>query len=522
MVSGPLIDDQLAFRVAAEKIERELDIEYASPELETFAEDEYEMLRSKLLFTPSFVPGLELEAIYNRVEDSPSNSAVDGSVGADPFDRRFGFDGFIFAETRETEIDLHVLRGRYALGEDWELSSTSSYTLTSTSYLTPQSFYDRDEVREDRDFAQELRLNYGEVEEGRLSGFVGLFYSHLEFDRDSVVRLMFEPPAGTTVRQDLRADNTTENRAIFAEWNIPIMEKLMLSLGARYDEEEFENSFLDRSPDPDELDETSGEFDAFLPRASLTWQFRPEQSLSFIYSEGYRAGFAQFIDSEFSAEELGVNPVVDAEYLRSYEISYRSEWLDNRLRLNANIFFYDWVDQQVEIEQTAIDPNGGPDLSFPLTVNAGRSEVYGTEFEVSWQPMEKLTIGASLGYVHTKFTEFPSGGPGFEVEGNEFPGAPSYSAAFWGRYEFLDRWHLAADWTVVDDFFSNGDLLNNQSIEGYDVVNLHLGFTEKRWKLGLTVRNLFDQDYIVGRDAAGGGVYVGDKQNMSVSATYRF
>jgi len=492
MLSGPVVGEQLMFRLAGERIERELDIDYAAPELEAFAREDYEMLRGKLLYVPEWAPGLELEASMSQVSDNPAVPAVDGN---EPFDRRFGFGTTIFAEIRENEIRSQVLEGRYALGEQTQLTSVSAFTETESFFVTPQDFYERDESRRDRDFTQEIRLNHGEILPGEWSGFLGLFYGRLKNDRDSVVRV--SPGPTPFLVQDLESASDTENWAVFGEITIPLGERLSLTAGARYDEEEFEIEFIDRQPTPSQVRQAEGEFDAFLPRLTLIYALTAEQSLSLIYARGYRGGFAQFD-----------GPVVDPEYLSDYEIAYRSEWLEGRLRINANLFFYDWTDQQITID----NPNPGLD---PISVNAGQSEAYGAELEVDWAAGPAWTLGASLGYLKTEFVDFQN------FDGNEFPGAPRYSGSLRARYDFFEFWHLAGDFGYVDESFATGNVNNSTVVKGHGVANLAIGYEREHWRASLAVRNLFDRDYVVGKDRFG-GVYVGDPRAISLSATLRF
>ncbi len=39
----------------------------------------------------------------------------------------------------------------------------------------------------------------------------------------------------------------------------------------------------------------------------------------------------------------------------AHELAYRSKWWDDRLQLNANVFYYDYKDQQL-----SVDVPGGP------------------------------------------------------------------------------------------------------------------------------------------------------------------
>jgi outer membrane receptor protein involved in Fe transport len=85
-------------------------------------------------------------------------------------------------------------------------------------------------------------------------------------------------------------------------------------------------------------------YQAFLPKGGLSWEVAPDKTVSAIVQRGYRSG------------GNGINPgraqalTYDPEYTWNYELSLRTQWLDRRLTLNANAFYIDWTDQQVNVQ----------------------------------------------------------------------------------------------------------------------------------------------------------------------------
>ena len=87
------------------------------------------------------------------------------------------------------------------------------------------------------------------------------------------------------------------------------------------------------------------------------------------------------------------------EYTDNYELSVRSAWLDDKLTVNANLFYLDWQDQQLSVQLT---PN---DLDMQ-TVNIGTSTVQGAELEVSYALTHSITTYVALGISDTEFNDF--------------------------------------------------------------------------------------------------------------------
>jgi len=114
------------------------------------------------------------------------------------------------------------------------------------------------------------------------------------------------------------------------------------------------------------------------------------------YSTGYRAG-------GFNARSTGaINPQYDPEEIKSLEAGVKLEALDNRLRLNASVFFNKYHDLQVAQFAAPGATTGGGNVN----VNAN-AEYKGFEIEATLVPVDGLTISGSYGYVDPKYTVFP-------------------------------------------------------------------------------------------------------------------
>ena len=105
------------------------------------------------------------------------------------------------------------------------------------------------------------------------------------------------------------------------------------------------------------------------------------------YSEGFKGGgFTQRI---FPPEAN--LPDFAPEFVKSYEIGFKFDGWDNRLRLNGALFFTDYTDMQLLVAD--------PTRVGPFVTNAGDSEIKGVELELQLVPSEGWLITASLGYL---------------------------------------------------------------------------------------------------------------------------
>jgi iron complex outermembrane receptor protein len=135
--------------------------------------------------------------------------------------------------------------------------------------------------------------------------------------------------------------------------------------------------------------------------------------------------------------------VAQSETIQSYEVGFKSELLDRRVRFNGAAFTYEEKNPQF----SAI----GGAANGTLLVNADKGEAYGVEFDGEFQVTENLLLTAGYSYNHTKIKDKDLAGGGLRpvhgdrseergrpgpVDGNPFPNAPKYVLNFTARYSY--------------------------------------------------------------------------------------
>jgi iron complex outermembrane receptor protein len=144
--------------------------------------------------------------------------------------------------------------------------------------------------------------------------------------------------------------------------------------------------------------------------AVLTYEFTEEVSVYFKYSRGWKPG-------HFNANNLNsLNPVgsVNPETVDSIEGALRADWFDGRLKTNVTAFTYDYQDLQVF--QVTTDSSTAP---LRRLINSEEAEIWGVEWEVTAEPIERLILNFSGGYLNSEYTDFKT-----SFERREFnPGA---------------------------------------------------------------------------------------------------
>ena len=244
------------------------------------------------------------------------------------------------------------------------------------------------------------------------------------------------------------ADNLSWD--LFADVSYTVFDTLTLTAGARYTRDEKEtlfssgievaNPFL---PDPllvpivdgrvssDDDPDIDSDFDGWAWRVVANQAWTPDQHTYFNYARGRRPEVIEDVGGEFDPA-LGqpVNfVVVPAETVDSFEVGYKSLWLDRRLQLDLAAYYYDYENFQTTISVDA-GPGQPPDLQL---VNGGTADATGIEAQVTWRASDSVTLYANGGWNESRFDETDDQGNPQLFGGNRFRLSPDYTASFVAR-----------------------------------------------------------------------------------------
>lgn len=540
-ISGPIIEDQLALRIAYDYQTYDGGVEEVFSGIPQEFEDST-TLRGKLLVEPDVLPRLRLELTgeYVETEFGEFNTILAPVAGNDPAISQFDpFGGATFTRVRLEfpETTKFIANAEYELSDNWDLVGIATYEDNERfqQFGTPSAAQPDPDLFAATTLSEtvsyELRAAF---DYDRLSGWFGAYYfeDEEEFIQSFTIPVAIAPFPATPADSVIISNSTqlieTENRALFGEVRYAINDKWEVTLGARYDEEDFVDGGSQGTVESDPPDcvfdlgpggalpcalllPSSGEpatpttYDAFLPRGTVTYNFDPDKSLSFSIQRGYRAGGA----IQRVVPEAGITEIVefDPEFVTNYEVAYRSLWMDGRLTLNANAFFTDWTDQQV----TVPGPSGF--ISDSVILNAGESEIYGLEVYTDYQATDDLNLFASIGLLETEFTDFPFASVPGEFEnlaGNSFPAAPSLSGAVGANYENPNGYYASGSLSFRSSQDSEVANLDVNVVDGYTLANARIGYRFDNFNIYAFGNNLFDERFVTRKDFAAVNTGTGD------------
>ncbi|PMR73621.1 TonB-dependent receptor [Billgrantia endophytica] len=453
MLSGPIVEDQVAFRISVDQQRRDSFVDLMSYDpVGDPREIETTTARGKLLIEPGDLPQLSTQlGVSHYASRAPQNEALSppppyASPRFDP--RRPVF---------ETEHTSGIWDLAWEFNDNLSFENTLIYTDFSNDRLTALELpYARIDGSE---FQTEPLIRF-RAQDGRLRGMTGLRYFH--GTQDEFVNIF----GGSEF------DDKTETFSFFAEATYEVVPDIDVTLSGRFEREHRDRQGGSQTVEID-FDET---YTAFLPKLDVAWKPEEGQTYGAMVSRGYNAGGAGMT---FIAPVI--NYTYDPEYVWSYELYSRNRLADDRLELTANLFFNDYQDMQLPYY---LGPNS------TMIRNADKAQTYGAEVGARWMPMSELELFGSAGLLKTEISRFGDSG----IEGNELPRAPAYTATAGAAYYFASNVDISGNVRYSDAYHSQVDNDPRGRIPSYWVANLQLGYNFNGGRATLFAQNLFDSD----------------------------
>ncbi|EKE68115.1 hypothetical protein B3C1_17502 [Gallaecimonas xiamenensis 3-C-1] len=478
--------------------------------------------------TPSLVTG---QQPYGNVFDSDTSMPTDNSV----------------------ETGGEALTITYNINNDWTFKSITAHrdgdTDTNIDFdSTSQPALDIPALYDDKQFTQEFQLNF---DNGNWQAVGGLYYL------DGEACGVFETVLGL---QGLTVENggcvDTKSLAAYAQASFPLAKDLSMTLGGRYTRDEkdadvYRYVYLgiryphDQPTTPFAVQSDfadSATFNRFSPRVGLEYQLSDDIMAYGSYTNGFKSG-----GFDMRANK-SVNPDADAPYdpeiVDTYELGFKAEWFNHRLRTNVAAFYSDYDDMQITVQRAV---NNNTDVASQV-LNAGKADIKGLELEATLAATDALQIIANAGYVDAEFKRVdyfdPNLGQVTDVSDLwSFANTPDWTGSLLAQYN-LEA--FGGDMVVSGgvNYRSKTQIFEVPSMLDFGSVtlwNASIAWYKDNWEVQLTGRNLTDKEYRLAgynfaavRDSNGnvtgpglGGEdtivgYYGDPRTVSLSVGYRF
>ncbi len=332
--------------------------------------------------------------------------------------------------------------------------------------------------------------------------------------------------AQRNVNNWVRLRNVNTSWAVFGQASYRLAERLTLTAGARYTEDDKETRLVRAGRNAAGTVDT---FPATAPRAVKLTGKEPSWDLSALYeidptasiyarvARGFRGPTIQGRSAVFNTPFSTAN----SETIMSYEAGVKTQ-PTSKLRLNATAFTY----RVNDIQLNGNDANGNGTL-----FNADHANAYGVEAELDWRPIRNITFSLGGSAIHTEIkdknvfaqvcqfganvtctvlnqtvpaTIFGQRATLARIDGNPLPNAPRWQVDAAVRYDIplSDRGNFFVAGDVNMQGYTNFVLYKTREFFADDNLELGLkaGFTtaDGRYEIAAFARNITNEKNLKG------------------------
>ena len=372
-------------------------------------------------------------------------------------------------------------------------------------------------------YSQELQF-IGSI--NQFEWVTGLYYLKEDVDKTLVSRFTLDifgnfgpplsaisPPITLTPRV---VNAEAESQAVYGQLTWALSEQLDLTLGTRYTEDtrfatRFETALQVSDQKSDHIDS----------KVTLNYHWSDNLATYMQWSTAYKAGGVNTRSASFT-------PFTEEE-AKTVEIGLKSEFWQQRARLNLALFSSDYSDLQLDFS----DPT---QVGVVETINISKPvDVKGLELELTVSPIASLAMGLSYTYLDS---HMPLQASPFDGSLTQFYVlmAPMHAGAMTLDYQFTptDYGILSVHLDIMSKDSFSYNPYGEQRLDAYTLINgrvtladINLGNRSGALRASLWGKNLADEEYIADAFAVGDPAVTianayGDPRSFGLEITYEF
>lgn len=305
------------------------------------------------------------------------------------------------------------------------------------------------------------------------------------------------------------------NTAVYAQFDMNLIEKLKLVTGARFDHFSFSyENFIDNN---------AGEklYSNFTPKLGLTYEFVSGKGLYANYSVGFSPPGLTAIFRKRPVSTPGEDPFYyNLKPAKFYNAEIGGWWALAGKKLIADISFYH-LSGRNELLSIRM-----PDNSTDYR-SAGKTSHKGIEFGINYRPKDQLWFRLGGAYAVHRYDDFllserPSD-PVKQLGGNEMPSAPDLIMNTEVFYfpEWFNGFRISAEWQLLTPWYLNQVNSVKYADKGFlgargvSIINIRLGYEWKGLEFFMNILNASDELYAYNASRGNG---VNDRVNYSPAA----
>jgi iron complex outermembrane receptor protein len=333
-----------------------------------------------------------------------------------------------------------------------------------------------------------------------------------QFDR-------YAPGLGVSAGLDAHSlsDNVASSLSAFAQITVNIGSRSRVTLGARYQYEEIEFDLTEidfYGGGPDVSASYDDDDSVLLGSVAVQYDVSDAGMLFARFAQGHKG---QFFDAAASTAFTGELEPVGRESSDAFEVGYKAQLFDNRMRLELVSFYTLYDDYQAQ--QTTFTDAGA--LIFS-TENVGELETYGIELDSTTLIGDNLTLQFAAAWVDATIEEYPNAECYFnqsaeqgcvtningvstqDLAGKDLQNSPDFKFNLAGTYVWPAGARLPGD-VFANAAYSWSDKVNHDlqlapwmDADSYGILNLSVGmevFGNLSYTVTLFANNVLNDSY---------------------------
>jgi len=306
--------------------------------------------------------------------------------------------------------------------------------------------------------------------------------------------------------------------ALFAQFEQPFAADWKLTGGARaeYIEYDYDNRMLAGNTRDDGTNcgaagclfnrpaDRTDDFTNVTAKLGLSYSISDQHTAYLAYTRGYRAPDTSEL---YRLQRQQSIADLDAERIDSIEIGARGSF--SSLRYALSLFSME-KDHVIFRDSNAFN------------VSDGRTDHEGIEYELSWLPVDTVTLSLAGTYAKHRYANNIMEGSEMIVAGRDIDTAPRRINSARLNWRPLEQVHAELEWQSVGRYYV--DATNTRDYGGHDLLNLRLSWNIKpSWGATLRINNLTDRAYADRADFAFGNYryFPGRERTVFLEMGYR-
>ncbi|MBB4200924.1 iron complex outermembrane receptor protein [Rhodoblastus sphagnicola] len=543
LASGPIIEDQLYASLSASTRGRDGWTNNVTTGQKT---NDIALTNTlgKLRWTPTqqleFSLATDLE-VDNGSSKSYGNLAVPGNTSSATYNPLYPYNHFAQyggALTVSYKIDDH--QTVKSISQVRHFEQIALYDNTSDLWARGSNWLNY----RDNNYSQEFRWQ-GDYD--RFNFKTGLYfnrdvwYSARRANAVSIYTDYFATPQKKSAYQPTyqRLSQTTDTYALYGSGDYLLTDKLKITLGGRYNYERQANDnynySLVSSQNVSSLQGgsyTTTDNYAFLnnpigvlnwhvnnnagwtslsPKAVISYQILPEIMPYFSVSQGHKDGGFDFrAQGPTLASYIQAIVPYKPETLTTYEIGAKTNFFEQRLQLNAALFYNNFQDVQI----TALDPTTNTSHRF----NAGHAYSEGAEFQATVEPVDDWTVGATGSLLFATLNAF-DGKVTYQTYANSawgayltvptsphsgatLPYSPRYQGSLYSIYkvpiDIPGVWKITGSVQAQSSYYTDALNVFFLKVPPQAYLNLGASYTtpDEHWTISVNAKNVANARYV--------------------------